>query len=105
MGLIEEVTYAQAFPSNIRRGAHRQSMTGKLIGGQGGALEKLQALLNAQQLAFNQAQIGRTLPVLFEKLSKRPVKSAGAAICNRFMWRCRHICSRKRGRHARTSAG
>ena len=33
-------------------------------------LEALQSLLNTQQLDFNSAQIGRTLPVLFEKAGK-----------------------------------
>ncbi len=39
-------------------------------------LARLQALLNDHQLAFNRAQVGRTLPVLFEK----PGRKAGQLI-------------------------
>jgi tRNA-2-methylthio-N6-dimethylallyladenosine synthase len=40
-------------------------------------LARLQALLEEQQLAFNRAQLGRTLPVLFEKPGRKPGQIAG----------------------------
>jgi tRNA-2-methylthio-N6-dimethylallyladenosine synthase len=40
-------------------------------------LARLQALLDAQQQAFNAAQVGKTLPVLFEKLGRRDGQIAG----------------------------
>ncbi|MGC6534131.1 MAG: tRNA (N6-isopentenyl adenosine(37)-C2)-methylthiotransferase MiaB, partial [Parvibaculales bacterium] len=40
-------------------------------------LAQLQALLNAQQRAFNAAQIGRILPVLFDKPSKQAGQMSG----------------------------
>jgi tRNA-2-methylthio-N6-dimethylallyladenosine synthase len=40
-------------------------------------LARLQSLLNAQQLAFNQAQIGKTLPVLLEKKGRKPGQLTG----------------------------
>ena len=40
-------------------------------------LQDLQALLNAQQMAFHQAQIGKTLPVLFDKPSKTGDQMSG----------------------------
>ena len=40
-------------------------------------LGRLQALLAAQQEAFNAAQVGRVLPVLFEKRGRRPGQIAG----------------------------
>ena len=80
MGLIEEVTYAQAFsfkysPRPGTPAAEHDRQVDEAV--KAARLEKLQALLSAQQLAFNQAQIGRTLPVLFEKLSKQPGQISG----------------------------
>ena len=40
-------------------------------------LFKLQRLLNRQQTAFNQASIGKTMPVLFEKLGRRDGQAIG----------------------------
>ena len=40
-------------------------------------LARLQALLNDQQQAFNTAQVGRTLPVLFEKSGRDRGQIAG----------------------------
>ena len=40
-------------------------------------LAELQALLNAQQRAFNQSCVGRTLPVLFEKPGRHPGQLVG----------------------------
>jgi len=40
-------------------------------------LARLQALLDEQQQAFNQSQVGRVLPVLFEKNGRRPGQIGG----------------------------
>ena len=40
-------------------------------------LQRLQALLNGQQQAFNRATIGRTLPILLEKPGRRPGQVVG----------------------------
>jgi tRNA-2-methylthio-N6-dimethylallyladenosine synthase len=40
-------------------------------------LQRLQALLNAQQLAFNQASIGKTTQVLLERNGKLPGQKIG----------------------------
>jgi tRNA-2-methylthio-N6-dimethylallyladenosine synthase len=40
-------------------------------------LHRLQALLNGQQRAFNEAQIGNVLPVLFDKPSKKSGQMSG----------------------------
>ena len=39
--------------------------------------ETLQALLDAQQAAFNQASVGRTLPVLLEAKGRKPGQLTG----------------------------
>jgi tRNA-2-methylthio-N6-dimethylallyladenosine synthase len=40
-------------------------------------LQRLQALLDEQQQAFNAAQAGKTLPVLFEKPGRHPGQLVG----------------------------
>jgi tRNA-2-methylthio-N6-dimethylallyladenosine synthase len=40
-------------------------------------LQRLQAVLNAQQVAFNRAMVGRVLPVLLEKPGKREGQLVG----------------------------
>jgi tRNA-2-methylthio-N6-dimethylallyladenosine synthase len=40
-------------------------------------LARLQALLNAQKAAFNARQVGRTLPVLFERAGRQPGQVVG----------------------------
>jgi tRNA-2-methylthio-N6-dimethylallyladenosine synthase len=40
-------------------------------------LARLQALLDAQQQAFNQAQVGQVLPVLFEKTGRQEGQIGG----------------------------
>ena len=80
MGLVEEVTYAQAFsfkysPRPGTPAADEADQVDEAV--KAARLQQLQSLLNAQQLAFNQDQIGRTLPVLFEKPSKQPGQISG----------------------------
>ena len=40
-------------------------------------LARLQAVLDDQQVAFNAAQVGQTLPVLFERLGRHPGQLVG----------------------------
>ncbi|MEL7480407.1 MAG: tRNA (N6-isopentenyl adenosine(37)-C2)-methylthiotransferase MiaB [Pseudomonadota bacterium] len=67
MGLVEEVNFAIAysFKYSIRPGTPAAEMFGQVDEAvKHERLLRLQALLKDQQVAFNNAQIGRTLPVL-----------------------------------------
>ena len=80
LALVEEVQFAQAFsfkysPRPGTPAADAASQIAENV--KASRLAALQKLLNAQQLAFNQAQIGRTLPVLFDKPSKQPNQMSG----------------------------
>ncbi len=80
MALVEEVTYAQAFsfkysPRPGTPAADEAQQVDEAV--KSARLQALQGLLNAQQVAFNEAQIGRTLPVLFDKPSKQPGQISG----------------------------
>jgi tRNA-2-methylthio-N6-dimethylallyladenosine synthase len=72
--LVREVNYASCFSFKYSRrpGTPGAAMTGQVDEAvKGERLAVLQDLLNAQQLAFNQSQIGCTLPVLFERAGRR----------------------------------
>lgn len=80
MALVEEVTYAQAFsfkysPRPGTPAADEEQQVDEAV--KSARLQALQGLLNAQQVAFNEAQIGRVLPVLFDKPSKQPGQISG----------------------------
>jgi tRNA-2-methylthio-N6-dimethylallyladenosine synthase len=73
--LIREVGYASAFAFKYSRrpGTPASSMEGQVPEDEkADRLARLQALLNEQQAAFNAAQVGRTLPVLFERPGRHP---------------------------------
>jgi tRNA-2-methylthio-N6-dimethylallyladenosine synthase len=73
--LIREVGYASAFAFKYSRrpGTPASSMDGQVPEEEkADRLARLQALLNAQQADFNDAQVGRTLPVLFERPGRHP---------------------------------
>jgi len=73
--LIREVGYASAFAFKYSRrpGTPASSMDGQVPEEEkADRLARLQALLNEQQAAFNAAQVGRTLPVLFERPGRHP---------------------------------
>ena len=76
MDLVRTVNYASCFSFKYSR---RPGTPGAAMAGQVDEavkterLARLQDLLNAQQIAFNQSMIGKTLPVLFEK----PGRNAG----------------------------
>ncbi len=69
LGLVTEIGYAQAysFKFSARPGTPAAAMDGQVPEPvKAERLASLQALLAAQQAAFNQAQVGRSLPVLLE---------------------------------------
>ena len=68
--LVREVGYASCFSFKYSRrpGTPAAAMPGQVAEEvKDERLRRLQELLEAQQAAFNTAQVGRTLPVLFEK--------------------------------------
>ena len=78
--LVREVNYASAFSFMY---SPRPGTPAATMGAQVPAevsrerLHRLQALLIEQQLAFNAAQVGRTLPVLFEKAGRHGQQAIG----------------------------
>jgi tRNA-2-methylthio-N6-dimethylallyladenosine synthase len=79
LSLVAEVRYASAFSFKYSRrpGTPASAMPGQVADAvKEERLARLQALLDEQQRAFNAAQAGKTLPVLFEK----PGRHAGQLI-------------------------
>jgi tRNA-2-methylthio-N6-dimethylallyladenosine synthase len=73
--LIRDVGYASAFSFKYSRrpGTPAASMDGQVPEEvKSERLARLNDLLNAQQIAFNAAQVGRTLPVLLERPGRHP---------------------------------
>jgi tRNA-2-methylthio-N6-dimethylallyladenosine synthase len=71
--LVREVGYASSFSFKYSRrpGTPAAAMPGQVAEEvKEERLHRLQALLEAQQLAFNETQAGKTLPVLFEKTGR-----------------------------------
>ncbi len=80
LALVEEIQYASAysFKYSRRPGTPGAAMPGQVAEGEKNQrLIRLQALLEAQRAAFNRAQIGKTLPVLFEKPGRHPGQLIG----------------------------
>ncbi|HSV02347.1 MAG TPA: tRNA (N6-isopentenyl adenosine(37)-C2)-methylthiotransferase MiaB [Phenylobacterium sp.] len=80
LDMVREVGYAQAFSFKYSRrpGTPAAALPGQVAEDVKEArLHRLQALLDEQQRAFNAAQTGRTLPVLFEKPGRRPGQLVG----------------------------
>jgi tRNA-2-methylthio-N6-dimethylallyladenosine synthase len=78
--LVREVGYASAFSFKYSRrpGTPAAAMQGQVADeAKAERLARLQALLNAQQQAFNAAHVGRTLAVLFEKTGRNGGQIAG----------------------------
>jgi tRNA-2-methylthio-N6-dimethylallyladenosine synthase len=80
LSLVREVGYASAFSFKYSRrpGTPAAAMPGQVkpeVADE--RLQRLQALLDEQQQAFNTAQAGRTLPVLFEKLGRHAGQLVG----------------------------
>jgi len=80
LDLVREARYASAFSFKYSRrpGTPASAMTGQLAEEvKAERLARLQALLEAQQQAFNEAQVGRTVPVLFDKPGRRAGQIGG----------------------------
>ncbi|CAN7150549.1 tRNA (N6-isopentenyl adenosine(37)-C2)-methylthiotransferase MiaB [Phenylobacterium sp. LjRoot219] len=78
--LVREVGHASAFSFKYSRrpGTPAAAMPGQVAEEvKDERLARLNALLDEQRLAFNAAQVGRTLPVLFEKLGRHPGQIIG----------------------------
>lgn len=78
--LIREVGYASAFSFKYSRrpGTPAAAMPGQVAEDvKSERLARLQALLEQQQDAFNASQVGRVLPVLFEKPGRHPGQIIG----------------------------
>src|SRR5690348_3674392 len=80
MRLVEEVGFASAFSFKYSR---RPGTPAAALAGQvpetvkAARLAALQALLADQQRAFNQATVGRTVPVLFAEAGRKPGQMLG----------------------------
>jgi tRNA-2-methylthio-N6-dimethylallyladenosine synthase len=77
--LVNDVTFAQAysFKYSPRPGTPAAGLPQLAEPVKAERLAMLQHLLDAQQAAFNQASVGRRLPVLFERQGRRPGQLAG----------------------------
>jgi tRNA-2-methylthio-N6-dimethylallyladenosine synthase len=80
LDLVREVGYASAFSFKYSRrpGTPASAMPGQVAEEvKDERLARLNALLGQQQQAFNEAQAGRTLPVLIEKQGRKPGQISG----------------------------
>jgi len=80
LNLVEAVNYAQAFSFKYssRPGTPAAEMEGQVPAEvMDERLQRLQALLNAQQLAFNRASVGRRTELLLERVGRRPGQLIG----------------------------
>jgi tRNA-2-methylthio-N6-dimethylallyladenosine synthase len=80
LNLVGEVGYAGAFTFKYSRrpGTPASALPGQLADEvKDERLARLNALLEVQQSAFNARQVGRVLPVLFEKLGRHPGQIIG----------------------------
>jgi tRNA-2-methylthio-N6-dimethylallyladenosine synthase len=78
--LVEDIGYAQAysFKYSSRPGTPAATMPNQVPDAvKGERLERLQALLRAQQDAFNRACVGRTLAVLFDRAGRHTHQLVG----------------------------
>ncbi|WP_304187150.1 tRNA (N6-isopentenyl adenosine(37)-C2)-methylthiotransferase MiaB [Phenylobacterium aquaticum] len=78
--LVREAGYASAFSFKYSRrpGTPAAAMPGQVDEAvKEERLARLNALLDEQQVAFNQSQVGRVLPVLFEKPGRHPGQLSG----------------------------
>ena len=87
--LVQAVGYAQAFSFNYspRPGTPAASMDGQLSAQvMQPRLRRLQAAINRDQLAFNQASVGKTGPVLIERRGKLPGQWLGKSPWLQSVW-------------------
>jgi tRNA-2-methylthio-N6-dimethylallyladenosine synthase len=87
--LVQAVGYAQAFSFNYspRPGTPAASMDNHLSAQvMQPRLQRLQAAINRDQLAFNQASVGKTVPVLIERRGKLPGQWLGKSPWLQSVW-------------------
>lgn len=80
LSLIEEINYASAysFKYSARPGTPAATMDEQIAPEiMDERLQRLQAMLNAQQFAFNQASVGKRCDILIERDGKRPGQRIG----------------------------
>jgi tRNA-2-methylthio-N6-dimethylallyladenosine synthase len=79
LALVRDIGYAQAFSFKYSPRPGTPAATADQVpeGVKAERLARLQALLVEQQRAFNQACVGRVLPVLFEKPGRHPGQLVG----------------------------
>lgn len=80
MQLVRDVNYAScySFKYSARPGTPAANMPGLIHDAVASErLARLQALINEQQLAFNQSCVGKTLPVLFDRKGKKEGQLVG----------------------------
>lgn len=80
LGLVNQVTYAQAysFKYSARPGTPAAALDEQVPEDKRSErLAMLQDLLNAQQVAFNQASVGKTMPVLLERPGRQANQLVG----------------------------
>jgi tRNA-2-methylthio-N6-dimethylallyladenosine synthase len=80
LSLVREIGFIQAysFKYSPRPGTPAAGLAGQLPDDvKTERLARLQDLLNAQQLAFNRACVGRVLPVLLDRTGKHPGQMVG----------------------------
>ncbi len=79
LGLIRDVGYAQAYSFRYSPRPGTPAATAEQVPEtvKGARLAELQALLAAQQRAFNAASVGRTVPVLFERRGRHAGQLVG----------------------------
>ena len=75
LDLVREVTFAQSFsfkysPRPGTPAADREDQVPEAVKDE--RLQRLQTVLEDQQLAFNAASVGQTMPVLFERAGREP---------------------------------
>lgn len=78
--LVTEIGYAQAysFKYSARPGTPAAALEDQVPEAvKAERLAALQSLLDAQQVAFNTASVGRTVPILFERAGRRPGQLVG----------------------------
>lgn len=80
LALVAEIGFAQAysFKYSARPGTPAAALPGQVPEEiKSERLARLQALLNRQQRDFNTAQLGRVLPVLFDRVGRKPGQLVG----------------------------
>ncbi|MDO8409433.1 MAG: tRNA (N6-isopentenyl adenosine(37)-C2)-methylthiotransferase MiaB [Phenylobacterium sp.] len=80
LALVRQMSHASAFSFKYSRrpGTPASALPGQVAEEvKTERLARLQAVLDDQQVAFNAAQVGQTLPVLFERLGRHPGQLVG----------------------------